>query len=277
MVLALAARNPSRIVFTGRNQSRANDLLSTLREKHPQVLAEFLSMDLSSLTTVQQAVESLTPTLSSRLDLLVCNAGILAAPPGLSPDGYEIQWATNHLGHALLIKLLLPTLTATATTHGDARIVILTSEGMMLAPRSGILFDSLTTTQQDFGLGGPWKRYAQSKLANVLYAAQLAKHHPEVSSIAVHPGVVGTEMVQKLGFVQRMVVYVTSTVLGPEDGCWNSLWAATAPKGEFVNGGYYSPVGMAGKRTKFSHDEDLGRRVWEWTEEALKGYRPGEG
>lgn len=271
MVLALAACNPALIAFTGRNQKRADDVLNTLRQTYPQVRAEFLHMDLASLDATQQAVSSFATKLDDRLDILVCNAGIMATPLGLSVDGYEIQFATNHLGHALLVKLLMPCLIATQARYGDARVVTLTSEGMMLAPSEGIVFKDLKTAQ-DFGFGGRWRRYAQSKLANVLYASQLAKHHPNLTSIAVHPGVVGTELVSGLGFADRLLVYTTSKVIKPEDGCKNSLWAATASRDSFDNGAYYQPIAEPGKRTKFSHDEKLAERLWEWTENALQPY-----
>lgn len=157
-------------------------------------------MDLASLSDVRRAVQQLIPQLDSRLDVLICNAGIMATPPGLSPDGYEIQWATNFLGHALLTNLLLPILNTTASTCGDARIINTTLEGLMLAPiDKGIVFEDLKT-KQEYGFGARWRRYGQSKLAQVLYTNQLAQKYPKLSSIAIHPGVVGTDLVSSLGW-----------------------------------------------------------------------------
>ena len=105
-------------------------------------------MDLASLYDTQRAFRLLEPQLDGHLDVLVCNAGIMCAPPGSSPESYEIQWATNYLGHALLIRLLLPLLTRTASSYGEARVVNITSEGLMLAPAdTGIVFDDLKTKQ----------------------------------------------------------------------------------------------------------------------------------
>jgi NAD(P)-dependent dehydrogenase (short-subunit alcohol dehydrogenase family) len=271
MVRALAAFNPALIAFTGRHQARADDILKTLGEEHPGVRVKFVHMDVASLDAIQHAVASLLPQLDGRLDLLVCNAGIMATPAGLSVDGYEIQWATNYLGHALLVKLLLPCLLSTQARFEEARIVTLTSEGMMLAPRDGIMFNDLKT-KQDFVFGGRWKRYAQSKLANVLYASQLAKQYPNLTSIAIHPGVVGTDLVSNLGLADRLLVYTTSRIVKPEDGCKNSLWAATVARRSLENGAYYSPIAEPGKRTKFSHDEKLAEKLWEWTGKTLQPY-----
>lgn len=272
LVHRLAALHPALVVFTGRDEKRAEAVVNELKQSVPGVRVQFVRMDLASLSDCQRAITALKPSLNNRLDILICNAGIMAVPPKLSPDGYEIQWATNHLGHALLIKHMIPYLRSTADNHGDARVVSLTSEGLFLAPADeGIVFKDLKTTQ-DYGFGGRWKRYGQSKLANALYVAQLAKHEPAISSIAIHPGVVGTDLVKTLGFADRLLVYATSNVLKPEDGCKNALWGATADRKDFVNGGYYRPIAEPGKQTKWLKSEELAARLWSWTEDALRAY-----
>jgi NAD(P)-dependent dehydrogenase (short-subunit alcohol dehydrogenase family) len=219
-------------------------------------------MALASLSDIQRAVQLLIPQLDGRMNVLICNAGIMTTPPGLSPDGYEIQWATNFLGHALLTKYSLPILTTTASSFGDARIINTTSEGLMLAPSDkGIVFDDLKT-KQEYGFGARWRRYGQSKLAQVLYTSQLAQRHPTVSFTAIHPGVVRTDLVSKLGWADWLLVYAIAKVMKPEDGCKNSMWGVTAPREAIQNGAYYSPIAEPGKQTKWMQDEDLGNRLW---------------
>ncbi|KAG9603599.1 hypothetical protein KCU77_g2548, partial [Aureobasidium melanogenum] len=272
LVKCLAALGPAKIFFTGRNQARADEILADLNHRYPNVQTKFAQIDLASLSDIQRAVQLLIPQLDGRLDVLICNAGIMATPPGLSPDGYEIQWATNFLGHALLTKYLLPILTTTASSFGDARIINTTSEGLMLAPTDkGIVFGDLKT-KQEYGFGARWRRYGQSKLAQVLYTSQLAQRYPTVSSIAIHPGVVGTDLVSKLGWADWLLVYATAKVIKPEDGCKNSMWGATVPRKAIQNGAYYSPIAEPGKQTKWTQDEDLGNRLWHWTEEALRPF-----
>ncbi|KAI7189129.1 hypothetical protein KC316_g1710 [Hortaea werneckii] len=196
----------------------------------------------------------------------------MCVPPGSSPGGYEIQWATNYLGHALLIQLLLPLLTRTASTYGDARIVNITSEGLMLAPADkGIVFDDLKT-KQECGFGARWKRYGQTKLAQVLYTSQLAQRNHTLSIIAIYPGVVGTDLVKTLGLADRLLVYATSTVMSTEDGCKISLWGATVPRQSIENGAYYSLTAEPGKQTRWTKDGDLAEKLWKWTEAALQPY-----
>ena len=93
-----------------------------------------------------------------RLDIVILNAGIMALPPGLTKDGYELQFGTNHLGHALLLKLLLPVLEKTAHGgKGDVRVVSITT-GFQNAAMVKIDFDKKKTTQDEW-LMGPWVRF----------------------------------------------------------------------------------------------------------------------
>ena len=199
----------------------------------------------------------------------------MAKPPGLTEDGYELQFGTNHLGHALLIKLLLPIMLRTAQGPGaDVRITILTSLGFRSHPKGGIVFKNLRTTQ-DFGPFGSWLRYGQSKLANLLYAAELARRYPNITSTSVHPGVVETGLVGNLGWANKLLVYVTNMgkVIKPEEGAYNQLWAVTAEKSKIINGALYEPVGLlSDKLDKTAKSEKLAAELWEWTENQLQGY-----
>jgi NAD(P)-dependent dehydrogenase (short-subunit alcohol dehydrogenase family) len=112
-------------------------------------------MDQSSLASVKSAAGKFT---HDRLDILVCNAGIMDVPPALSKDGFEIHLATNHLGHAMLIRELLPVMLRTAEMTGtDVRLVALTSAGWKVHPPAGIWYDKANTKQD--GLTQAWARY----------------------------------------------------------------------------------------------------------------------
>ena len=197
----------------------------------------------------------------------------MAVPLGLTADGYEIQFGTNHLGHALLIKHMLPTMLRTAKDNGDARIVCLTSTGFNVAPKAGIIFKDLRTTM-DMGVGSTWTRYGQSKLANLLYGAQLAQRYPSISVAVVHPGVIQTDLVNGLGFANKMIVRLTNIgkMKSPEEGAQNSLWAATADKESLKSGEFYEPVAEPGKHSQLSQDTKLAQELWDWTQKALEGH-----
>jgi retinol dehydrogenase-12 len=207
-----------------------------------------------------------------RLDVLILNAGIMASPPGTTEQGYEIQFGTNHIGHALLTKLLLPTLLETAKAPGaDVRVVSLSSAGHALAPGKGILFDQLKT---DMASTWTMTRYGQSKLANVLFAKELAKRYPQITAVSLHPGVVNTELYRstsKWFLVGRLMdVAKKWAYTSVQDGAKNQLWAATAK--EVKSGEYYTPVGVTGQGSRLSGDEKLAEKLWVWTEGEIEQY-----
>lgn len=209
----------------------------------------------------------------------MANAGIMAWNPSLSKDGYEIQFAVNHVAHALLIKLLMPLMEKTASQPGsDVRILSMSSTAYKTTPPTGIQFETLKTDQASIGsLFGPgkWVRYGQSKLANMLYAQALATHHPNIMSVALHPGYIRTDLFSQTSFLDRLPVLVMAGgVWTPvEQGCWNQVWAATTPREKLVNGAYYEPVGKKTvPATSFGKNEKLAEKLWAWTEKKLQAY-----
>ncbi|KAI3529166.1 short-chain dehydrogenase/reductase family Oxidoreductase [Colletotrichum filicis] len=292
-ILALLAHNPSHIYFSGRSHASAKALIdaaaSSSSSPTPPPLT-FVPLDQTSLPSIRAAIkEHFTHT---RLDILINNAGIMAGAPGLSADGYEIQFATNHLGHAMVVRELLPVLLRTAGGSGssssdgggggddapaDVRIINLTSVGYQAHPRDGISFETLGTTQNGPPVLGQWIRYGQSKLANILFTRELARRHPSITTLAIHPGVVDTGLVTNQSRLNRLFVYLPQTIMGssvltPEQGCWNQVWAAAAAKKtDLVNGGFYMPVGHLAddKLDKVATDGELAGRLWRWTEDVL--------
>ncbi|KAJ5689230.1 Short-chain dehydrogenase/reductase SDR [Penicillium macrosclerotiorum] len=268
----LAQKSPAHIYISGRNAASADAVIQQIRQAGSKTPVTFLPCDLASLASVKQAAETFLAQ-ESRLDILMCNAGIMATPPGLTADGYEIQFGTNHLGHALLIRKLLPLLQTTAEA-ADVRIILLTSLGFKMHPGGGIVFGAVRT-KQEFSAFGGWIRYGQSKLANLLYARELALRYPAMTSISVTPGVVNTGLVENLGYFNRAFVWVTNLgqLMKPEEGAHNQLWASTVAKDTLQNGQFYEPLGvLSTKLDKASQDAALAKRLWDWTEEALQAY-----
>jgi len=278
-VRALAAHSPLHIYFTGRNVTAANALITNIKAKHPKASLSFIKMDLSSLCAVKEVIAQ--EFKHDRLDILMNNAGIIAKPAVLSTDGYEIQFATNHLGHAMLTRELMPILLKTAKEpSSDVRVISNTSAGYEFhrAIKGGISFDELDAgSTMSRILLGAWIRYGQSKLANILFAAELARRHPELTSVAIHPGLVKTPMNTDMAGWSKTFVNVTSRISGerwlePHEGVLNQLWcAAGANKEALRNRGYYTPGGVDSteKLTAEARDEDLAGRLWEWTEKVL--------
>lgn len=277
-LLSLAAHDLAHIYFSSRSESSANTLTTELAKLHPKVPLTFIRADLASLSSVKSAAEKFLAQ-ETRLDLFFANAGVMALPPGLTADGYEVQFGTNHLGHAALVKLLLPTMVATAQQGHDVRIIWNTSLGYRGA--SGIEFATLKTPQACLSpvyVMSDWFRYGQSKLANILHAREIAARYPSITSVAIHPGVSETGLVTGLGAFNRWFVWATTLrVKVPIEQCaWNQQWAAVAPKGsgerEIVSGTFYEPVGVKGGLTKAGGDDNLAKELWEWTQKELEAF-----
>lgn len=262
-----------------RNPTKAASAIERLKTQHPDLSISFVKCEMTSLASVQSAAREFIAAGHGRLDVLVCNAGTMCVEPEVTEDGYQIEWQTNHLAHALLIKLLIPTLRETAAKpDGDARIINLSSQGYQSAP-GGIEFATLNTKQEKLGNwlvpGHRWSRYGQSKLANMLYADALAREFPDIMAVSVHPGYIFTDLFNGVPFLTKLPVYLISRgqTLDVNEGAHAQLWAATVAREKLVSGTYYEPVGLAPKRTtKPSNDPKLAGELWDWTQTALKEF-----
>ncbi|KAI0163979.1 retinol dehydrogenase 11 [Xylariaceae sp. FL1272] len=277
-VLQLAPKKAGHIYFTGRDAERGNAVIKEAAAKGSETPLTFIQCDLASLASCQAAATRILSE-QSRLDVLIANAGVMNKPPGLTVDGYELQFGTNFLGHALLIKKLLPLMERVAleVENADVRVVQLTSVGFRSTPAGGIKFDDLRTEQDLPGRGG-MLRYGQSKLASILYAQELGRRHPSVCSTSVTPGIVDTDLVAEQSTIQRGVIWLAAKVLQggmftPEQGAASELWCAFGPRKDIVQGAYYEPVGKVSKiSTQYSRDKELASRLWNWTDEELKSW-----
>ena len=224
--------------------------------------AEVLELDLADLSSVRAAAEQV-----EALDVLVNNAGIMAVPNGRTVDGFERQFGTNHLGHAALTWLLLSAL----RQRPGARVVTVSS----LMHRAGrIDFEDPNWDRRPYSLQGS---YGQSKLANLLFARELERRSPDVTSIAAHPGMTATELTNNMADAHKSAIMKVGGRIGSllsqpvEMGALPQLYAATAP--EARGGEYYGPGGFKGLRghpapapmTAAARDDLAANRLWELT------------
>ncbi|KAL2135128.1 hypothetical protein VTI74DRAFT_9721 [Chaetomium olivicolor] len=271
-VLEYARHKPGLIWLAARSVPKANAAADEVRGQVPDAAIRVLELDLASFASIKRAAATVLST-SPRLDILMLNAGIMAAPPGLTADGYEVQFGTNHMGHALLTKLLLSLLikTAQSAPNADVRVICLSSHGHVYLPRGGFNFASLKTNGAEMGA---FPCYFQSKLANILWARQLAKEYPQLTVAAIHPGVVRTQLMQNAtgspAIIKALTRVAYRLLSSAEQGVKNQLWASVA---EGVKSGeYYSPIGIPGMASADGRDEALARKLWEWTEKELEGH-----
>jgi NAD(P)-dependent dehydrogenase (short-subunit alcohol dehydrogenase family) len=269
-ILQLAKHNPHKIFLAARTESKARDAIASIKSQDLQdVDIEYLPLDLSSLPSVKSAADQVIRK-SDRLDILILNAGIMAVPPGKTPSGQDIQLGTNHVGHFLLTKLLLPTLERTAKQHNsDVRVLAVASEAHNMAPNLATILSTEKLTKTS-----PWTRYGASKAANIMFTAELARRYPTLTSVSLHPGMIKTDLYLPNSESNFLVRY-GAIIFGPlifqtvANGAFNQLWAsAGAEKSELVSGSYYTPVGKL-RHNKWASDADAGRKLWEWTEKEL--------
>ena len=248
--------------------------MTDVQSAHPAVRTTYLECDQTSLRSVEAAAQKFLAT-APQLDTLICNAGIMAKDAALTKDGYELHFGINHVAHALLIKMLLPALEKTAQQGGDARVVFLSSVGFRFTPPGGIVFDQLKTTQ-DMWFAGRWRRYGQSKLASVVYAAELARRHPKVTTASVHPGVIGETNLwnTELSLPNKLLLWAGTVgqAVPTSEGVKNTFWAATTARQNLSSGGYYEPIGKVGKPTTDSESPELRERLWNWTQKELEPF-----
>jgi retinol dehydrogenase-12 len=274
-ILEYARHGPAEIWMASRNLDKANE---AIRDIHAQVggskipVIKPLQLDLNSLDSVQQAARQFLSE-AQRLDILMLNAGIMACPPAITKDGYEVQFGTNHLGHALLAKLLLPIMKSTGAndTSADVRVVVVSSGAHSMAPKAGVVFDSLKTPAERMGA---MERYGQSKTASILWTRHMAQIHRDIRWVSLHPGVVNTGL-QAGADGAALPLRVLFKVAKPfrvtvEKGAWNQLWASVSP--EVKSGEYYEPVGVAGKATEKASDMMLADKVGHWTDAELQRF-----
>lgn len=269
-VLQLAKHNPKEIFLAARTPSKAESAIQDIKAAVPNASITFLPLDLTDFSSIAEAAKTFT-SKSDRLDVLLNNAGVMALPYSKTAQGYEIQFGTNHMGHALLTKLLLPTLLKTAEkADADVRIVNLSSEGHRMAPSGGIIYDQAALENQ-----GAWARYGQSKLSNILHAKVLSDKYPQITSVAVHPGVILTDLYASQKETNPLVKWgvwaLGGFVMGDvKAGALNQIWASVGDKNEAGKSAYWVPVAKASAGSGYAKDAGLADKLWEYTEEELK-------
>jgi NAD(P)-dependent dehydrogenase (short-subunit alcohol dehydrogenase family) len=268
------ARKGARVVMACRNLDKGHAAVDAIRSEVPDAQLQLDELDLASLASVRSFAERFTDTHDA-LDLLLNNAGVMAAPRRQTADGFELHLGTNHLGHFALTNLLLPLMEG----REDARVVTLSSNAHKTV--RGIAFDNLNGDRRYFR----WNAYGQSKLANLLFALELDRRlkarGSTVKSLAAHPGYAATNLQSAAApLVDRLFMKVGNAVVAQNDemGALPVLYAATEPGLE--GGTYAGPDGIGEHRghpkvvqpNRAAKNEETARRLWDVSAE-LTGVR----
>ena len=251
---AFAARD-ARVVLAVRDPAKGHRAAATMTGD-----VEVRRLDLADLASVRAFAADFT----EQIDVLVNNAGQMLPPLGRTADGFELQFGINHLGHFALTNLLLPRI--------RGRVVTVASS----AHRFGTIdFDDLNWEHRRYRA---YPAYAQSKLANLLFTAELQRRLTEAGSpvraTAAHPGLAATNLFARerslLHRLQRTGVALLAQ--SDEGGALPTLYAAVAdlPGGSYAGPGGFLEVRGTPKlvgRSKTARDPSLARRLWTVSEE----------
>ena len=218
-------------------------------------MATFVS-DLSSQASVRRLAAEVLARYP-RLDVLVNNAGAVYGGRQLTTDGIELTWAVNHLAPFLLTTLLLDRLKESA----PARIITTASEAHQ---RAHIPFSDLNAERSYRSFG----RYGETKLANILFTAELARRleGTGVTANCFHPGLVATGFNRSNGLLMDLGMMILKPVSrSPQKGADTLVWLATSPDVANMSGAYFFDRQQRPPSAK-AQDTEIARRLWEISE-----------
>jgi NAD(P)-dependent dehydrogenase (short-subunit alcohol dehydrogenase family) len=273
--LSLAQAAPSQIILLGRSLPKIQPTIDSIHAINPSIRTPFIQIKLDSLTSVRAAAaQILADSAIPHVDVVVNNAAIMACPYAVTEDGFEMQFATNHLAHFLLTNLLMPKILLGACK----RIVNVSSSAHL---RSGVRFDDI-----GFSNGAAyhmWEAYAQAKTANILFSVSLNQRLGKegVGSFALHPGSIASGLQKYLTEEMRQEALDDMKARGYpiptmrktlQQGCATTLRAALDP-GLKTEGSVYlvdCQIAEPGSALKAEALEPLSaKRLWSISEEIV--------
>lgn len=259
---ALAARGGS-VVLASRSAERTLPVVDAIRQQHPGADARFLQVDVSDLHSVRHAAQSFLAS-GQPLDVLVNNAGV-GGTRGLSADGFDLTYATNHIGPFLLTNLLLPVLHQAP----QGRVVNVSS----IAHKSAKGIDWSVLERRTEPKRSAFGDYAVTKLMNILHAKELARRlaGTSVTTYAVHPGGVASNIWRSVP--QPFQWLLKLFLISNEEGARTPLYCATAPELSAISGRYYDKCREV-PPAPLANDAALARELWTRTEAAIAAAEP---
>jgi NAD(P)-dependent dehydrogenase (short-subunit alcohol dehydrogenase family) len=251
----MLAAQGARVAIVGRSATRTEHAARSIAAAGNSNAVDTFLADLASQASVRRLAAEVLERYA-RLDVLINNAGAMFAARQRTAEGIELTWALNHLAPFLLTTLLLERLKASA----PARIITTASDAHQ---GYHIPFDDLGADRSY----GAFRRYGESKLANILFTRELARRleGSGVTANCLHPGLVATGFNHNTGLIRSLAM----TVLGvlsrsPEQGAATLVWLAGSPEPAGVSGGYF--VDLRQKAPSAPAQGETGRRLWQISE-----------
>lgn len=260
----MLAKKGAEVIMACRNLNNADHAVDTIKNEFPSAKLCTVKLDLSDLDSIFHCADVIIGKYD-KLDLLINNAGVMVPPFSHTKQGFELQFGTNHLGHFALTGKLLPLILKTDAS----RIVSISS---IIAYKGKIDFNDLNYDHKPYK---KWDAYGQSKLANLLFAMELAKRLRdkgyETIATAAHPGVATTNLMRTSGFFMEKIITPMVSHSSAE-GALPTLLAAC--DSAVTNGSYWGPSGFMGmkgtpekaKKPSAALDDNACRKLWEISE-----------
>lgn len=262
----------AKVALAARDLDKARGVAQAVSASTGNQDLTILPLELDSLDSVRGCARAFLDRFD-RLDVLVENAAVMACPLRRSAEGFDLQFATNHLGHFLLANLLLPALTRGA----PSRVVVVSSGAHWFAP---VQFDDPKFERSEYD---PWIAYGQSKSANALFALEFDRRHGAsgVHAYSLHPGAIQTDLGRHL--TEHISVDVPADRMKTlEQGAATQVYLASAPAAELADlgGRYFEDCGAAAERSErkdgmalgcapYARDPELAARLWELSAAAV--------
>ena len=249
------------VIGTARTEQKAQEACASVSGKTTPLVCELTDFD--SISACCDAVAESTTTI----DILMTNAGIMALRELEQVYGLEKQFVVNHLGHFLMTQKLMPLLEQSE----EARVVALSSIGYRNAPKEGIQFDNLSGEKSY----SPFKAYGQSKLANALFARELARRcaGSNITANSVHPGLVATNLGRHVsGKPRDPNEPLRKGFKRPDQGASTQVYVATDPRLKGVSRYYFEDCNPVEPSGVHMQDDALALKLWEVSEELVSDY-----
>lgn len=256
---ALAERG-DKVIIACRDEAKGRAAIAEISESTGNTSLEYLELDLADLTQIRSAAKQLLER-GDEINVLVANAGV-AGQRGVTAQGFELAFGINHLGHFLFVHQLLPLLTKASSPGNPARVVVVAS-GSHFEAKKGINYAELQQSTRSFS-GMP--EYAVSKLANVMFAQELARrtNPDELFAVSLHPGnLIATDVMRRI----PKPIELAFKLFRPsaKTGAMTSVMCATSDAVLENRGGYYSVLKT--KRPSALANETAGEELWRRSEE----------
>ncbi|KAL5544084.1 hypothetical protein UlMin_007868 [Ulmus minor] len=264
------AKRGVRVVIPARDLNRATEVKEGILKESPKAEIIVLEIDLSSFVSVKRFCSQFL-ALGLPLNILINNAGIFSQTLEYSEDKIEMTFATNYLGHFLLTELLLEKMMETAAETGiQGRIINVSSMIHSWVKRDAFCFKKMLNPKNYNGT----RAYAQSKLASILHAKELARQlkarNARVTINAIHPGIVKTGIIRAhKGFITDSVFFIASKLLKSlSQGAATTCFVALSPQTDGISGKYFVDCNESNCST-LANDELEAQKLWKQTRALL--------